>query len=866
MDLSSCTEDRIHHALQRCLVGLHRDAPNQDFWNAGLSLNRWCLEELLRREERNSLILLQHILTKTQEVLETSQYELVVPLTLLFSSTLLKASHWVPEGSVLREAYSLFHSFLSWPQPCSSASKRLLKVIALELRAPGISFQRLVREEQWLNTGNHRSKTITVLLAGAGEGVPPEFQAVSDQLQRVQLSPRAVAVRLVSHAVRASLGNTYAPHRLHAALQAKGAKELEEVLGVARDSMETAASSGADPETARQGLLGRMDRLAQSLGLIDGSPCSLPFAKCHVCPWEKDNFDNLSSVLANAVHHDLAPDLYCDSEDDGAGEEEEEGKNEEDHPSVGGESADASRTEKDARLNRFSSGSSSSRDSTLSCQSLSSSWSVPSRSPRSSGVDSDLAEEVVVETDASKARRKPKKKSRSLLRVERLSLMFKAPRDASRRPQSTGCRDADVSTEADSPGTPRFKRSKSLPRQVGGSRGALGGAPDPLLGERPVCVRRRPILSCEEVDEEEQAPKAPKALVRVVVMGGDRELGRLARAYSRLQRTESRAPRLTRRCRLQFFFVPAKRPTGEGPAPSDPQTEGHGPSLPQDQEASTDIAHLLGLMDPWYQRSVLSLLSLSSQVLYQTTSSTDDVTGSSSIRCVDRLPLLADLLLYYCRHAHQPAMLQLYKAELTLAGGGRIREVFIYSLELGHTAGTRAVRAMGAASKRFGIDGDREAVPLTLGVAYNQVSVGGRSRWTEAGEVACTSISLHKACRRPQLVDLGVENLLLSMTQVLKRQSTKSKMGYNQLCVSEVRVDRMCVRGADGTTFAVCLDQDEKRIIQGVSRCDVSLCCKPGRSSDWRSHRPLPGRVRPLHPAYCSLLCLPINSFTASTH
>lgn len=30
----------------------------------------------------------------------------------------------------------------------------------------------------------------------------------------------------------------------------------------------------------------------------------------------------------------------------------------------------------------------------------------------------------------------------------------------------------------------------------------------------------------------------------------------------------------------------------------------------------------------------------------------------------------------------------------------------------------------GAASKRFGIDGDREAVPLTLDVAYNRVRNG----------------------------------------------------------------------------------------------------------------------------------------------
>lgn len=30
---------------------------------------------------------------------------------------------------------------------------------------------------------------------------------------------------------------------------------------------------------------------------------------------------------------------------------------------------------------------------------------------------------------------------------------------------------------------------------------------------------------------------------------------------------------------------------------------------------TTDIAHMLGLVDPWYERNVLSLLSVSSDVL-----------------------------------------------------------------------------------------------------------------------------------------------------------------------------------------------------------------------------------------------------------
>lgn len=38
----------------------------------------------------------------------------------------------------------------------------------------------------------------------------------------------------------------------------------------------------------------------------------------------------------------------------------------------------------------------------------------------------------------------------------------------------------------------------------------------------------------------------------------------------------------------------------------------------------------------------------------------DKVSGSTG-----RLPLLTDLVLYYCRHADQPVLLQLYQAEVT---------------------------------------------------------------------------------------------------------------------------------------------------------------------------------------------------------
>ncbi|KAM3863822.1 phosphoinositide 3-kinase regulatory subunit 5-like [Diretmus argenteus] len=855
MEQNSCTEDRIQHTLERCLCGLGLLSADKPLWNAGLCINRWCLEELVKRDPLNFLILLQKILRKTKEVLEQCQYDLVVPLTLLFSSTLLKIAYLAPDCGVLQEAYLLFHSFLSWPEPCCSASKRLLQVIKQELRAPGISFQRLVREEHGVSPEIQSSKIMTVLLVSPGENVPPEVQSLSAQLSSARRSQRDVSVTLVVHALQAALGAKYHLHTLHTALQAKQPEELEQLLAAVIDTLETAAST-ADLNTARQGLVQSLERLGENLAIpsdADQDGRSSP--------------DILSDILASELSEDPPPDCFHKTELD---DDDNKEQNEED------EEAEVQERELDHEFqnHRISTTSTSSRDSMSSSYSLSSSWSVPSTLSGSSGVESDFSEDTEERQDGlPNARKKPKKKSRSLLRVDRFSLLFKSHRSPSvcRRAQSMGyC--GDVIKDVPTAGA-QFKRSKSLPRQVRPLRGSTRSPHvttlDHLSPQKHVCVRRRPILSSNEAD----APEV-SVLVRVVVFGGDKEAGRLARAYSDLQQKERKCPRLTRTCKLQFYFVPAKRrilgSPGGGHTPTEgqtgspfkatPSTESNGVLL---EDNTTDIAQMLGMMDPWYERSVLGLLSLSSDVLCQTACKVDGVSVSSSN--VEHLPLLADLVLYYCRHAHQPALVQLYQAELTLAGGERRREVFIHSLELGHTAGTRAVKAMGAASKRFGIDGDREAIPLTLGVAYNKVAVSGRCQWTQS-EMVCTSIHLCKACKKPEQLDAKMERLQLTMTEVLKRQCSKSKKGYNQhISISEVKVDKVQVSGGgDGTTFAVCLDQDEKKIIQSVTRCEVSLCCKPGSGSDWKSYKPLPGQVQPLHPSYCSLLCLPITSFSAS--
>ncbi|NWT75174.1 PIRK5 kinase, partial [Prunella himalayana] len=378
-----------------------------------------------------------------------------------------------------------------------------------------------------------------------------------------------------------------------------------------------------------------------------------------------------------------------------------------------------------------------------------------------------------------------------------------------------------------------------------------------------------PLRRAESLCDEE----AKAGTLRVVVFGSDRISGKVARAYRELRLKESSCPSLTRYFRLQFFYVPVKRSCV---APSTPQMHHHhhphpspspGDAPPRAQvgepplggtESSTnDISHYIGLLDPWYERNVLGLMSLPMGVLCQCAKPEAEPQEDSR----EQLPILADMILYYCRLATRPVLLQLFQTELTFIGGEKRTEVFIHSLELGHSAATRAIKASGPGSKRLGIDGDREAIPLTLQIAYSKTAASGRSHWNDVEKV-CTSVNLSKACRRHEELASKTECLNLTMTEVVKRQNSKSKKSFNQqISVSQIKVDKVQIIGVQ-SSFAVCLDQDEQKILQSVTRCEISVCYKP-RDCDPLAPRGSP--VAPQDPSeFHSLLCLPIATFSGA--
>ncbi|XP_043439037.1 phosphoinositide 3-kinase regulatory subunit 5 isoform X1 [Prionailurus bengalensis] len=864
---TTCTEDRIQHALERCLHGLSLSRCSTS-WSAGLCLNCWSLQELVSRDPDHFLILLEQILQKTREVQEKGTYDLLAPLALLFYSTVLCTPHFPPDSDLLLKAARTYHRFLTWPVPYCSICQELLTFIDAELKAPGISYQRLVRAEQGLSIRSHRSSTVTVLLLNPVE-VQAEFLAVANRLSAPGHSPHSAYTTLLLHAFQATFGAHCDLPGLHCRLQSKSLAELEDIFTETAEAQELASSIG-DAAEARQWLRTKLQAVGEKAGfpgVLDtakpGKLCTIPIpvARCHTYSWNQDSFDVLQEILLQEQEL-LQPGIL--------GDEEEEEEEEEDDDDLETEGRCAQR---DSLL---STSSAVFHDSTLSLASPQASGPTLSRqlltsfvSGLSDGVDSGYVEDSE-DSSSSEWPKRPGGQGRRPHRrpgqkFNRIYKLFKSTSQLVLRRDSRGAEGgADAALPlrragslcgpldgAAPPPASRPQRSRSLPQPKLSAQ-----LPSWLLAPASRHQRRRPFLSGDE------DPKA--STLRVVVFGSDRISGKVARAYSNLRRLENNRPLLTRLFKLQFFYVPVKRGSGACPSPASqtpplPADSPRQPS-PAELESTNDISHYLGMLDPWYERNVLGLMHLPPEVLCQQSLKAESrpLDGSSA-----QLPILADMLLYYCRFAARPVLLQVYQTELTFVTGEKTTEIFLHSLELGHSAATRAIKASGPGSKRLGIDGDREAIPLTLQIIYSKGAISGRSRWSSMEKV-CTSVNLSKACRKPEELDSSMEALTLNLTEVVKRQNPKSKKGFNQISMSQIKVDKIQIIGSNGCSFAVCLDQDERKIVQSVVRCEVSPCYKPEKSGLRPQPQRTPDQPAQAVPDLCSLLCLPIMTFSGA--
>ncbi|KAM6971923.1 phosphoinositide 3-kinase regulatory subunit 6 [Aplochiton taeniatus] len=152
---------------------------------------------------------------------------------------------------------------------------------------------------------------------------------------------------------------------------------------------------------------------------------------------------------------------------------------------------------------------------------------------------------------------------------------------------------------------------------------------------------------------------------RIVVMGDDRVLGKLAKTFYLLRKREARRLFLTMKVNLQFYYVPVCK----DPMPFSPVKENLSPS----RDNPCSLGAYLAMVDPWYECNIKSLGSMIPKLAKM---------QSRTVR--QKEPFLSDVISYYVRTGLQPVYFTIYSVKMSFYKVNKepMEEVFLSHLEL----------------------------------------------------------------------------------------------------------------------------------------------------------------------------------------
>ncbi|XP_005349884.1 phosphoinositide 3-kinase regulatory subunit 6 [Microtus ochrogaster] len=333
---------------------------------------------------------------------------------------------------------------------------------------------------------------------------------------------------------------------------------------------------------------------------------------------------------------------------------------------------------------------------------------------------------------------------------------------------------------------------------------------------------------------------------RVLVLGDDRMLGRLAQAYYRLRKREAKKFCLTPRLSLQLYYIPVL--------------------APQNTEASRkpelgELASFLGRADPWYESTVNTLcpaiLKLAEMPPCLDTSRTVD-------------PFILDVITYYVRMGTQPIYFQLYKVKIfTNLSHDPTEDIFLTELK---------VKIQDSKSPKEGSSprrkGTAEGTGAELSVCYQKALLSHRPREVTASLRAIglvlktipasdTEVSGFSHCTSPNAASAANCTCLhVSVTEVVKSSNLAGRSFTT--ATNTFRTSSIQVQSQDQRLLTLWLDKDSRRTFRDVVRFEAGPCpepCSRSQKSKMAGFHPH-GQEREKNTAKSSPLLMPINTFS----
>ncbi|XP_072098380.1 phosphoinositide 3-kinase regulatory subunit 6-like isoform X1 [Mobula birostris] len=292
---------------------------------------------------------------------------------------------------------------------------------------------------------------------------------------------------------------------------------------------------------------------------------------------------------------------------------------------------------------------------------------------------------------------------------------------------------------------------------------------------------------------------------RVIVIGNDCILGRLAKAFHSLRKREARRGILTTKLNLLFYYIPV---TNEKQRP---MCAGQVKHLLH-HDLSCELSRYLGSVDPWYNSNINSLRNMIPELAKMSTTSGQQ-SGAD--------PFIVDVASYYVRMGCQPVCFQIYSVKLTFSDETEeiVDDVFLIQLEAQFPEQKCAKESTLVRRKALS-----EGIGGQITVTYKKIALSNREHTKQLAS-HCTSIAI-KAIPSNGTEDLVC--LAVSISEVTSKTNLSGKTSSAGNVMMRTSYIKIKVQDNCGKSMTVCLDKDFRRVYKDVISIDVSPCLEPG--------------------------------------
>ncbi|KAL1005926.1 hypothetical protein UPYG_G00065730 [Umbra pygmaea] len=282
---------------------------------------------------------------------------------------------------------------------------------------------------------------------------------------------------------------------------------------------------------------------------------------------------------------------------------------------------------------------------------------------------------------------------------------------------------------------------------------------------------------------------------RIVVMGDDRVLGKLAKAFYLLRKREARRLFLTTKVNLQFYYIPVCEDLSLGsPVQENLFPNGDNPCA---------LGSYLGMVDPWYECNIKSLGCMIPKLAKM-------AKGSKQ---ADPSPFLSDVISYYVRTGLQPVYFTIYSVKVTFSKVTRepADDVFLSHLEVDFPEFKHSQSFLKDVKHK---KNTVELCGAVVSVNYKKMLLSGRD--VDKGMSIRTPGALISAIPSNETEDLNCLLVAFNATKTKNNMETK------------IRTCNIKIRTLEMRTFTVTLDKDPRRTYKDVQSIEIAPCVDPG--------------------------------------